>query len=153
MIDRTIPSRGCGGVSINGPETDKLLVLAKHEEENERRKAVADPGLWPYEEDPARSQEDIADAKKARKARQISTERYYSDRAEYEAEECKLLKDCSDWQRRRQTGGGEPVDVATEWDCPGITLAEQRAYIEQALSAILVLSGGTCMRTTSAYVR
>lgn len=137
--------RGCGGVSVPGPETDELirkLVIAKHQKEAERRDAVTVGEQWPHEEQLANVREDIADAKRARKQRQISAERYYKDLAEYEAEEHRLLKDQSLWRRKARSAQGQRIDMEREWHRDGITLTERRAYIERAFTAIVVMPVG-----------
>ncbi|TQF04466.1 recombinase family protein [Kitasatospora acidiphila] len=136
---------GCGGVRINGPEADELirkLVIAKHEEEAAERDAVTAEEVWPSEEKLTNVREDIADARQARRNRQISAERYYQDLAEYEAEERRLLKERGAWQRRARAHHGQPIDMEAEWDRPGITLADRRAYLERAFTAIVVLPVG-----------
>jgi site-specific DNA recombinase len=80
---------GCGGLSIPGPKTDKLiteLVIAKCEEEAQRRGSGQEPAPWPRE-------------------------------AELQA-------------------SALPVALREEWE--DLVLAEKRAYIEDALIAILV---------------
>ena len=137
--------RGCGGLTIGGPETDELirkLLIAHYEEQARRRKAVVKAEEWPKEEQLARTREDLADLKKARKERLISAQRYYQDLAEYEAEEQTLVRERNAWNRKAIAMEGEPVDMATEWDRPGITLAEKRAYLERVFSAIIVLPVG-----------
>ncbi|MDH6135044.1 site-specific DNA recombinase [Kitasatospora sp. MAA4] len=137
--------QGCGGVSVSGPETDELirkLVIAKYDEEAKRREAVAVGKEWEHEEQLANVREDIAAAKKAHRARLISADRYYQDLAEYEAEERRLLKDRNQWQRTARAAQGAPIDMAKEWDRADITLAEKRAYVERAFTAIVVMPVG-----------
>ncbi|MEY9968960.1 site-specific DNA recombinase [Streptacidiphilus sp. MAP12-16] len=131
--------RGCGGVRIPGPETDKLvtmMVIAKYEEEAAAQRALNPPESWTGEEDLERVKEDIADLKAARKARQITAERYFSYLAENEAEERRLLADRNRWLRSKYAAQAVPVDLRKDWE--GLLLAEQRAYIEDCLSAVLV---------------
>ncbi|MFI7319412.1 recombinase family protein [Streptomyces venezuelae] len=137
--------RGCGGVKVGGPETDELiakLVIAKYEEEAAERKAVAAPEPWRGEDDLRNVREDIDDLKQARRARKISAERYYTDLAEYEADERRLNKDRNAWNRKLMAAQGKPVDVAEEWYRDGVTLAERRSYAEQTLTALVVLQVG-----------
>ncbi|MER7679945.1 recombinase family protein [Streptomyces sp. NPDC096934] len=137
--------RGCGGVKIVGPETDALiakLVIAKYEEEAAERRAIVVPERWSGDDELRNVREDISDLKQARRARKISAERYYSDLAEYESEERRLTRDRNTWNRRTMAAQGEPVDVAKEWYRDGVTLAERRAYVEQTLTALVVLQVG-----------
>ncbi|WTW99916.1 recombinase family protein [Streptomycetaceae bacterium NBC_01309] len=132
--------RGCGGVKINGPETDELvrkMVIAKHEREAARRQSNTSVDEWVGEAELARIREDIADLKWARRERKISKERYFADLAEAEANERTRLKERNTWLRRKYASEGKPVDLRAKW--PTITLSERRGYIEQALTAVLVL--------------
>ncbi|QXE38940.1 recombinase family protein [Streptomyces sp. GMY02] len=137
--------RGCGGVKVKGPESDELiakLVIAKYEEEATHQQAVKTPQEWPQEARWLNIREDIADLKQARKDRKIGAQRYYADLAEYEAEERDLTKDRNAWTRRMLVGQDKPIDMAKEWHRQGITLAERRAYVEQALTAVVVMPVG-----------
>lgn len=136
---------GCGGISISGPDADELvrkLVIAHYEEQAQRRQAVASLGAWPDEQQLANIREDIEDLKLARKNRQISAERYYRDLAEYEADEQKLNKSRNAWKRKVLASQGKPIDIAQKWDDPNTPLAEKRAYVEKAFTAIVVLPVG-----------
>ncbi|TPQ16657.1 hypothetical protein [Streptomyces sporangiiformans] len=141
--------RGCGGVKVGGPETDELigkLVITKYEEEASERQAVKAPQEWPKEAELRIVREDLADLKQARRARKISAERFYSDLAEYEADEQRLKKERNAWQRQALASQGEIVDMAEEWYRDGITLAERRSYIARTLTAVVVLPVGSGRR-------
>lgn len=134
---------GCGGTMIGGPETDLYLskiVVAKYEQQTARRLAVAAPAEWTKDGKLADVREDIADLKKARQERKISAERYYSDLSEYETKLRKLTAERGAFIRKQYAHAGKPVDLRHDW--PGLTLAEQRAYIERTLSAVKVMSAG-----------
>ncbi|WP_406255762.1 recombinase family protein [Streptomyces chartreusis] len=141
--------RGCGGVKVPGPETDELirkLVIAKYEQEASQRQAVKAPQEWPKEAELALVREDLSDLKRARRERKISAERYYSDLAEYEAEEQRLKRERNAWQRKTLADQGEPVDMAEEWHRKGITLAERRSYVARTLTALVALPVGSGRR-------
>lgn len=134
---------GCGGIRIDGWEVDKYLskiVVAKYEQQTAKREAVAAPAKWTKEAELAAVQEDIADLKKARRERKISAERYYADLNEYEAELSKLSAERNAFLRKQYAAAGKPVNLRQDW--PGLTLAEQRAYVERTLSAVTVLPAG-----------
>jgi site-specific DNA recombinase len=149
----TCPSKGtgkgCGGVSVGGPETDELirkLLFSHYEEQAKRRNAVTPLESWPNEVELANVCEDIEDLKKARKDRLISAQRYYKDLAEYENEEQRLTRDRNTWNRKTLAAQGKPVNISEEWERPGITLTEKRAYLEQVFTAIIVLPVGKGVR-------
>jgi DNA invertase Pin-like site-specific DNA recombinase len=132
---------GCGGVRIDGPETDRYiakLVIAKYEQQTAKRKATAAPATWSRDVELTAVRENIAAAKAARRAGRISAERYYADLAEYEAEEKALMRDYNAFVRTAQAAAGKPVNLRADWS--GLTLAEQRGYVETALSTVLVAS-------------
>jgi site-specific DNA recombinase len=80
--------------------------------------------------------EDIADHRKARRERKISAEEYFEALAQFEAEKRALIADQNKWTRAQAEAQGAPVDLAADWD--GLSLAQQRAYIERALIVIEV---------------
>jgi hypothetical protein len=128
---------GCGGLRIPGQETDAAiikLVIAKFEQEAAERQAVKAPQAWEGKEDLARVLENMAAAKAARDAGRISAELYYADLSEYEAKKRILERERNAFNR--QAAASAPVNLRAEWD--GLTLAEQRQYIERALTAVLV---------------
>ncbi|MEU5347751.1 recombinase family protein [Streptomyces sp. NPDC020766] len=141
--------RGCGGVKVGGPETDELIrkiVVTKYEEEAAEWQSVKAPQEWPKKAELEIVREDIVDLKDARRARKISAERYYSDLAEYEADEQRLKKERNAWQRQTLASQGEPVDMAEEWSRDGVTLAERRSYVARTLTALVVLPVGSGRR-------
>ncbi|SFD33558.1 MULTISPECIES: recombinase family protein [Streptomyces] len=139
----TCPDKGAGGcgggTKIPGPEADKAiteLVIAKYEAEAAAREATAAPKTWEGEEELKRVREDIADAKEARQLRILTKDRYFSLLQEYTAKERRLERDRNRWIKQQYSAQGKPVDLRAEWD--DLTLAEQRAYVEQTLTAVLV---------------
>ncbi|MGW8569749.1 recombinase family protein [Streptomyces niveus] len=137
--------RGCGGIRVAGPEVDDLigkLVIEKYQAEAAARQAFRSPKEWQGEAELANLREDISDLKAAREARQISAQRYFAHLADYEAKEQEMMKNRNAWNRQALAGRGEPVNMAEEWQREDITLAERRAYVEQILTAVVVLPVG-----------
>jgi site-specific DNA recombinase len=135
-------SGGCGGVKIDGPKTDAVvikMVITKYEQQAAKRQATTAPGTWGKDAQLERVREDIADAKAARRARKISPERYYADLAEYEAEERELTRERNTFTRAAMATIGAPVTLREDWQAGKLTLPEQRTYIERALTAVIVL--------------
>lgn len=136
---------GCGGVKISGPEVDeavKELVVGKWEAEAAERTTTQEPAEWNGAGDLARVHEDMAALKANRrtqdKARQISAERYYAELAELEAEERDLLKGRNAFTRRAHQDANRPVDLRADWEAGRLTLADKRAYMVRALTAVIV---------------
>ncbi|MEU8921012.1 recombinase family protein [Kitasatospora sp. NPDC048545] len=131
--------RGCGGTRLAGPETDELLiklVISKYEEEAAQRQAETIPSEWDKEGELARVREDRDELKKARRARQVTAERYFADLAEYDAEERRLVSERNQWLRATFAAQGEPVNLGKDWDT--LTFPAQRGYLEKALLCVLV---------------
>ena len=134
---------GCGGLQIDGPATDAYVikaVIAKYEQQSAKRDAVAAPVEWDKQPELDRVREDMTALKAARKARKISAERYYADLNELEAEERALMREANAYTRRKYAGKGKRIDLRAEWE--NLSLEEQRAYIEQTLSAVVILPAG-----------
>ncbi|MET8704224.1 recombinase family protein [Kitasatospora sp. NPDC004723] len=133
----------CHGVSAPGPDVDELIrkiVIAKHRQESARRRAKASSEQWPHEKKLATVLDNMAEAKKAHRGGKISAASYYRDLAEYEAEERKLRKQRAKWIA--QHSGAKPVDIEEQWNRPNVTLEERRAFVENALAALVVLPVG-----------
>jgi site-specific DNA recombinase len=132
---------GCGGLSIVGGRTDEYIeeaVIAKYELEAQRREASGAPEPWPREAELAGVRQDIADLTAAWRARpqQISSSRYFAMLPELEQEEQALSAERDAWLAKQYAASAKPVDLRAKW--PRLTLAEKRAYIEDALAAVLV---------------
>lgn len=136
---------GCGGVKIDGPKTDAALIelaVAKYELEAAKREATAAPTPWGGAGELKRVREDMAAAKAARKAGKLSAERYYADLHEYETEERALLKDRNAHIKATAAARDIPASLGADWRAGRLSLTEQRAYLEQAFSAVLVHPAG-----------
>ncbi|MFE4870873.1 recombinase family protein [Streptomyces sp. NPDC056682] len=131
---------GCGGgTKIPGPEADEVikeLVIAKWEEEAEAREVTAGPKEWDGEAKLTRVRENIEETREAREQRIISKEQYFSQLQKYTSEERRLQRERNQWFKQRYAGQGEPGNLREEWE--GLTLVEQRSYVEQTLTAVLV---------------
>ncbi len=132
---------GCGGVSINGPHTDKYIVeavIAKYEREAAERNAKVVPKPWPREAELREVRQSIQDLTAAWRARpqQISSARYFALMPELEAEERALSAERDQWRAREYAATAKPLDLREKWD--DLTLPEQRAYIKEALVCVVV---------------
>jgi site-specific DNA recombinase len=144
MYNYGCPSKadgGCGGVSINGPLTDKYVVeavIAKYEREAQERNAKVAPEPWPREAELQEVRDSIRDLTAAWRARpqKISNARYFAQLPELEAEEAALSTERDRWRAREYAAGAKPLDLRERWD--GLTLPEQRAYIKEALVCVMV---------------
>lgn len=138
---------GCGGVSIDGPETDKALaelVLAKWELEAADRNLTRVPDEWDGQVKLERLYENMVALKAARNAEppKISAERYYADLAEYEAQERALIKERNRQIRRAQSAANVPANLRADWTSGKLTPDDKRAYIRAAYSAVVVTPAG-----------
>jgi site-specific DNA recombinase len=131
---------GCGGgVSIPGNETDEWItaaVIAKYELEAQRRDAEVTPEPWPGEAELTEVRADLTELSKARKSRTISAARYFSMLPDLEAQESALLADRERWLSRSLKSAARPT-LRADW--PSLPIAQQRALIQEALTAVVVL--------------
>jgi site-specific DNA recombinase len=133
-------SGGCGGTSIPGLKTDEFIseaVIAKFELEAQGREADMAPRAWPQESELAQIRQDIADLTAAWRERRISAARYFGLLPELEEDERRLAGERERWIAKEYGAARKPARIREEW--ADLTLAERRAYIEEALSAVLVL--------------
>jgi len=132
---------GCGGrVSVHGPKTDERirnLVILKYEKEAADRSAALDAGPWPQEAEFEMLRQDMRDLTAAWRARQISGSHYFAQFAEVEADHARLAQYRERWLAATHAAAGRPVTITVEqWE--GYTLAQRRAYVADALLAVIV---------------
>lgn len=133
---------GCGGVSVKGAETDQLIsaaVLAKFENEAENRDAFSDdaPTAWDREDELLAVADQIRDLTDAwRKQKTISSARYFALLPDLEDEERTLMTERKKWLAASRSAMKVPHDIRQRWD--GYSLVEQRAYIQETLSAVVI---------------
>lgn len=131
---------GCGGLSIFGPKTDEWVTeaaIAKFEVEARRRQARVAPEAWSREAELAAVRQNIADLTAAWRARpqQISSARYFALIPELEQEELGLAAEREQWLARQYGAVGRPLTLREDW--PGLTLAEKRTYVKEALVCVI----------------
>ena len=134
---------GCGGVAINGPKADEWIieaVIAKFEFEAAKRSTETLPEAWPGTHELAEVQQQIADLTAGWRARPqlISTARYFGLLPELERDEQELIAQRDAWSARRASIANQPLSIRKDWESGRLTLAEQRAYIERVLVAVMV---------------
>jgi site-specific DNA recombinase len=137
---------GCGGVGIGGPVTDRLViaaVLAKFEEQAaETAPDDSESIVWDGQEqlDWVREQmrEATASWKKgmADPTKGMPGARYFAVITELEQQEQELTAQQNAWTARVQPTVIRPSDIREAWD--SYPLAQQRAWISEAISAVIV---------------
>ncbi|WP_344664116.1 recombinase family protein [Catenulispora yoronensis] len=143
---------GCGGIKIDGPNTDKALIelaVAVYERAAAAREATVAPTPWTGAARLKAVAEDMAAAKAARKAGRLTAERYYADLHEYETEQRALLKDRNAHMKANAAARDIPATLGADWRKGRLSLTEQRAYLEQAFSAVIVKPAGRGRRMTT----
>jgi DNA invertase Pin-like site-specific DNA recombinase len=132
---------GCGGgVTIVGREVDEWVtaaVIRKYEIEAERRNAVLAPEPWPNEAELAEVRADLTELAAVRKERRISAGRYFAMLPELEEQEARLLRDHERWAARNARSSPASATLRTDWAT--MPLMQKRAYIEEVLSAVVIL--------------
>lgn len=131
---------GCGGgVSIPGRETDEWVtaaVIRKYELEAERRHAQTAPDPWPGESELAEVRDDLAELAKARRERRITAARYFDMLPDLEDQERTLLSDRERHLAKSASAGTTYATIREDW--PDMPLAQKRALVDEALSAIVI---------------
>ena len=132
---------GCGGgISVHGPKTDERirnLVILKYEKEAADRSAAVDAGPWPQEAELELLRQDMRDLTTAWRARKISGSHYFAQFPEVEAEHARLAQERDRWLATTYAAAGRPVTITVEeWE--GYALAQRRAYVADALLAVIV---------------
>jgi len=88
--------------------------------------------------------EQIEELTNAWRARQISGERYFALLAGLEADERSLNEERTRWLSTVASSIGRSLTIRDDWD--KYVLAEKRAYIQDALVAVMVLPLGRLRR-------
>jgi DNA invertase Pin-like site-specific DNA recombinase len=132
---------GCGGMCVYGPKTDEWIteaVIAKYELEAKRRQAEIAPEPWSREAELAEVRASIKELTAAWRARpqKISNSRYFAFLPELEHEEAELAAEREQWLARQIGSVGHPPALRVDW--PGLTLAEKRTFVREALVGVLV---------------
>jgi site-specific DNA recombinase len=146
-VCRSSGSGGCGGLRIDGAQTDaylRELVIAKYQEQATKQAAII-PQEWDGQPKLDRVIEDMHALRAARDKGLISVQRYYQDLSEYEAEMATLRQEQARVVRLTEARMPLPVDLPQIWD--GLDLAERRAILERLFSAVLVAPAGRGQRT------
>ncbi len=134
---------GCGGVAITGSKADEWIaetVIAKFELEAAKRGTERLPDAWPGQDELAEVQQQIADLTAGWRARPqlISTARYFGLLPELERDEQELIAQRDAWSAHRASIANRPASIRKEWESGRLTLAEQRAYVQRVLVAVMV---------------
>lgn len=135
---------GCGGVTIDGPETDKavsMAVIAWYEKQAVGREDTIKPEPWPGVDDLKRVKEDMDALKARRRAGKISADSYFEHLAEYEDERDALITQRTAWERAHAIPAKAPDNLRQRWDDygpEGLSLAEKREYISGALNTVVM---------------
>jgi site-specific DNA recombinase len=132
---------GCGGVSISGPPTDRLveaLVINKFEEEAAKRSGESqEEQAWDGEQRLAEVSQSIRDMTASwRSPGGMSPARYFALLPEVEAEERELKAAREAWLARMHAVNTRPTNIRAEWN--DYLLPEKRAHIEEALVTVLI---------------
>jgi site-specific DNA recombinase len=142
---------GCGGTSIPGQKTDEFVseaVISKFEVEAQRRNAVTTPTVWEREEELLAVREQIQDLTAAWRSRpqQISSARYFAMLPSLEQDERELSEARAAWLATTTTTAARPLTIRDDWENDRLTLPEKRAYIEEALIAVIVAAANGLKR-------
>lgn len=133
---------GCGGLSRRGDKVDEYVteaVLAKLEE---RRSIARDPGPWPGEAELARQKAKLETLRAQWQADQISDGFFFTTVRAIEERIRELSNERNRHELAMRRAAVDVRDVRRRWYEDEIDLSQKRAYVREALHAVIVHPAG-----------
>ncbi|MBB3662602.1 hypothetical protein FB384_001506 [Prauserella sediminis] len=137
---------GCGGLGRRGDKVDEYiteLVLAKLEQ----RQAVAkDSGPWAKEAERERVESKLATLTDQWKDDQVTDDFFFSNVRDLEQQRTGLHNERARHTAAAERAAADTTDVRHRWHTPpeegGLDISQKRAYVREALHAVIVLPVG-----------
>lgn len=136
---------GCGGLGRRGDKVDEYiteLVLAKLEE----RTAMAEPAAWTGGEELERIGRKLATLRQEWQDDKISDDLFFGTVRQLETRQRELRNERARHAAVAQREATDTADIRRRWNVPpeegGLDISQKRAYIREALYAIIVLPVG-----------
>jgi hypothetical protein len=137
---------GCGGVGRRGDKVDEYIteaVLAKLEERSATQRA---PKPWPKAVELSRVDRKLAALRSQWQQDQISDEFFFATARGLEEQQRALRAERNRHELVASRVGADLGDVRARWELPvengGLDMSQKRAYIREALHAVIVLPAG-----------
>lgn len=133
---------GCGGVARRGDKVDEFIteaVLAKLEE---RRAAAHEAHPWEGEEELARQQAKLSTLREQWQSDAISDELFFTTARTIEARIKELRAERGRHEVAEQRAATNVEDVRRRWYTDELDLSQKRAYVREALHAVIVHPSG-----------
>ncbi|MGI5165417.1 recombinase family protein [Spirillospora sp. CA-253888] len=136
-------SGGCGGLGRRGDKVDEFIseaVLAKLEAQSMARAQTIGP--WPGEDDLRAVETQIRELHDQWRARKISNELFFSEIPALESEQGRLRAERDRYALTAERAATDMTDVRRRWysenDDDGLDISQKRAYIREALHAVII---------------
>ncbi len=129
---------GCGGTRVDGPAADawaKKLVITRYEEDAAKRQATHLPTEWDKQAELDQVRADIADLNANKSS--ISSARYWSMLAQYDATETQLTRERNKHLRKTAVHTSEPVNLRADWDTDRLPFLARRRHVENTLEVLV----------------
>jgi hypothetical protein len=140
---------GCSGIGRNGAKVDEYvseMVLAKLEEREARAESTEGGESWAGADELKRSQEQLDELGRAWRAGGISNEFFFSNVRQIEQQIAALRAEQSRHALRVERRKLDIEDLRRRWHTPeedgGLDIMRKRAYIREALHAVIVHPSG-----------
>jgi hypothetical protein len=137
---------GCGGVARNGPRVDEYVTEAVLTKLEERQAAAPESAPWPGSADLERAKQKLSMLTRQWQEDRISDGLYFSNVETLEARIRELTNERNRHAVAAQRAVADVADVRRRWFTPpeegGLELSEKRAYVREALHAVIVSPSG-----------
>jgi recombinase len=137
---------GCGGVARNGPRTDEYVTEAVLAKLDERQAVARDSVPWLGAAELARVQQKLGMLTRQWQEDHISNELYFANVEKLEGRIRELTNERNRHAAVAQRALADVADVRRRWftsvEDGGLDLSEKRAYVREALHAVIVSPAG-----------
>ncbi len=137
---------GCGGVARSGPRMDEYVTEAVFAKLDERQAVAPDSAPWPGASELERTQQKLGMLTRQWQEDRISDGLYFTNVENLEARIRELTNEGNRHAVVVQRAVADVADVRRRWFIPtedgGLDLSEKRAYIREALHAVIVSPAG-----------
>jgi site-specific DNA recombinase len=127
---------GCGGVSILGPDVDRLVTEALFRRYERDRPQVAPVAVWDGEDRLEQVARQLDELKQAWRSGDLDGADYFSLRREVEEERKALERERGQVLAERSAAIAAPEDLRSVWDAYSLT--EKRAALSALLEAVVI---------------
>jgi hypothetical protein len=137
---------GCGGVARNGPRTDEYVTEAVLAKLDERQAVAPESVTWLGAPELERAQQKLGLLTRQWQEDRISDGLYFANVEKLEGRIRELTNERNRHAALAQRAIADVADVRRRWFTPvedgGLDLSEKRAYVREALHAVIISPAG-----------